>query len=96
MTSSLISKTLLAVFTSLLFQIKVTLLKLEKPDEACQFADACCDWLSKTLCDVAFSSWRYSFNNVSVEQNTDLNSLSGSPETVNLRFDTFVYFTEEV
>ncbi|CAH3112617.1 unnamed protein product [Pocillopora meandrina] len=45
-------------------KIKVTLLKLEKPDEACQFADACCDWLSKTLCDVAFCSWRYNFNNL--------------------------------
>lgn len=90
------SKALLAVFTSLLFQIKVTLLKLEKPDEACQFADACCDWLSKTLCDVAFSSWRHNFNNVSVEQNTDLNLLLDSPETINLRFDTFFYFTKEV
>ncbi|XP_022792421.1 uncharacterized protein LOC111331554 [Stylophora pistillata] len=45
-------------------KIKETMLKLSKPDERCQFVDACCDWLGKMLCDVAFSNWRYSSNNL--------------------------------
>ncbi len=38
--------------------------KLTK-DEACQFVDACADWLGKTLCDGAFAMWRYSYKSVS-------------------------------
>ena len=38
--------------------------KLNK-DEACQFVDACSDWLAKTLCDAAFALWRCSYNYVS-------------------------------
>ena len=37
--------------------------KLDK-DEACQFVDACSDWLAKILCDTAFAIWRYSYNYV--------------------------------
>ena len=36
-----------------------------KKEEACQFVDACADWLGKTLCDVAFAVWRYSYKYVS-------------------------------
>ena len=39
--------------------------KLDK-DEACQFVDACSDWLAKILCDTAFAIWRYSYNYVRV------------------------------
>ena len=34
-------------------------------EEACQFVDACSDWLAKTLCDTAFTLWRCSYNCVS-------------------------------
>jgi len=41
--------------------MKAVMSKLNK-DEACQFADACSDWLAKTLCDTAFALWRCNYN----------------------------------
>ena len=45
--------------------MKAVMSKLDK-DEACQFVDACSDWLAKILCDTAFAIWRYSYNYVRV------------------------------
>ena len=44
--------------------MKDVMSKLKK-DEACQFVDACADWLAKTLCDTAFALWRYNYSYVS-------------------------------
>ena len=47
-----------------IFQIKQTLSKLKK-DDACRLADACADWLGKTLCNGAFQKWRSGYKSVS-------------------------------
>ena len=45
--------------------------KLNK-DEACQFVDACSDWLAKTLCDTAFALWRCKYSSVRFMYNKQL------------------------
>ena len=47
-----------------IFQIKQTLTKLKK-DDAGRLADACADWLGKTLCNGAFQKWRSGYKYVS-------------------------------